>query len=383
MDPKNHLNLISISLSQLGMAFSFNFVMVFMPFFIFKISPYSSQETMIWIGFIMAAPSLVSAIASTFWGSLTSRFSPKMLYLRGLLSHAVLFLLMGFTSSLSILLILRILQGILGGISTVGLIIVSSSSSKEKISADIGFFQTSLTLGQLIGPPIGALTAGMFGYRGAFISASAVLFAAIIFCYLYVTEVPNQPKEEKFFGRTTINQGTLIGWMLCFTATVQLMFLPSVLPNVFEKFNIERDIALKWAGIVVMLYTATAMIGTYFWSRLSGRFKKHKMILILVVLGTFFQSLLSVSQGIIDFVMIRMIQTGLITATIPLVISIFATEMRGGVIGFLNSARFAGNAFGPIIATSTLAFSNLTILYFFISLITLLTLFGFKFLPEK
>jgi MFS family permease len=380
MNKGNNRNLIFISLSQLGMAFSYNFVMVFMPFFIIEISPYSFQETLIWVGFIIAAPSLVSAIASTFWGSLTSRFSPKLLYLRGLLSHAVLFLSMGFTSDLYILLFLRILQGVLGGISTVGLIIVSSSSSKERISEDIGFFQTAFTLGQLIGPPIGALAAAVFGYKGAFVSASVVLFATAALCYLNVTEVPHQPKQERFFGPSTINRRTIIGWMLCFTATVQLMFLPSVLPNVFENFNIERVIALKWAGIVVMLYTATAMMGTFFWSKLSVRIRRDKMILTLIIFGTFFQLLLSISQGIVDFVLIRMAQTGLIAATIPLIISIFATELRGGVIGFLNSARFAGNAMGPIIATSVLAFSNLTILYLFISGMTILALFSFKFL---
>jgi DHA1 family multidrug resistance protein-like MFS transporter len=380
MNKGNNRNLIFISLSQLGMAFSYNFVMVFLPFSIFKISPYSYQETLIWVGLIMAAPSIVAAVTSTFWGSLTSRFSPKSLYLRGLLSHAVLFLWMGFTTNLYVLLLLRLLQGVLGGTSTVGLIIVSSSSSKERISEDIGFFQTAFTLGQLIGPPIGALAAAVFGYKGAFVSASVVLFATAALCYLNVTEVPHQPKQERFFGPSTINRRTIIGWMLCFTATVQLMFLPSVLPNVFENFNIERVIALKWAGIVVMLYTATAMMGTYFWSKLSVRIRRDKMILTLIIFGTFFQLLLSISQGIVDFVLIRMAQTGLIAATIPLIISIFATELRGGVIGFLNSARFAGNAVGPIIATSVLAFSNLTILYLFISGMTILALSSFKFL---
>jgi hypothetical protein len=57
--------------------------------------------------------------------------------------------------------------------------------------------------------------------------------------------------------------------------------------------------------------------------------------------------------------------------------SIFAKESKGNVIGFLNSARFAGNAFGPMIATTLLAFSNLPILYLFISLITLSALSGF------
>jgi MFS family permease len=107
------------------------------------------------------------------------------------------------------------------------------------------------------------------------------------------------------------------------------------------------------------------------------------MILLLVILGILFQSLLSLSRGMVDFIVIRMIQTGLIAATIPLIISIFAAELKGGTIGFLNSSRFAGNAFGPMIATSILAISNLTTLYLFISGLTLFALFGFKFLSKS
>ena len=76
------------------------------------------------------------------------------------------------------------------------------------------------------------------------------------------------------------------------------------------------------------------------------------MIILLILSGTLFLVLLSLSQGIIDFIVIRMIQTGLIAACVPLVVSIFAADLRGGSIGFLNSARFSGNASGHIIATS-------------------------------
>jgi DHA1 family multidrug resistance protein-like MFS transporter len=127
MNQRSYPNVLFISVSQFGIAFSFNFVMVFLPFFIHDISPYSSQETLIWVGFVMGAPAFAAALASTFWGSLASRFSPKTLFMGGLFSHAVIILVMGFVSSLPVLLVLRIVQGILGGISTVGLIIVSSS----------------------------------------------------------------------------------------------------------------------------------------------------------------------------------------------------------------------------------------------------------------
>lgn len=302
-----------------------------------------------------------------------------MLYLRAIMVNSVALLLMGFTTNLYILLLLRIFQGVLTGTSTIGLIIVSSSSPKEKLSSDLGFFQSSLTLGQLVGPLLGSLAAAILGYKGAFISASAVLFSSFIFCYLYVMDVPRLPKKERAFGWTTIDKRVFIGWMLCFTAMIQLNFLPSVLPNVFENFNIPQTIALKLAGTVVMLYTATAMIGTYVFSWLSRKFGIYRMITILFVFGILSQSLLAFCHGIVDFTAIQMVQTGLMAATFPLIISLFAIKSKGSTIGFLNSARYAGNALGPIIATSILAYSNLTSLYFFISGMTLLAFLGFKF----
>ena len=61
--------------------------------------------------------------------SLTFRFGPKTLFISGLIANAVIILLMGFVSDLPVLLALRVVQGILDGISTVGLAIVSGSSS--------------------------------------------------------------------------------------------------------------------------------------------------------------------------------------------------------------------------------------------------------------
>ncbi len=379
MKQASQRNLIFISFSQLGAASAHNFLNVFLPFYILNISPYSFEETLFWIGAILGSSGLVTALTSTFWGSLTHHFSPKLLYLRGLITHSIMVFLMGFTTNLHILLLLRIGQGLVGGISTIGMVIVSSSSLKERVSLDMGIYQSSMTLGQLVGPPIGSLAAVTLGFKGAFLSASVVIFAASIFCYLRVTDVPKLPKPERVSFRASINKRVIIGWALCFVATVQLMFLPSVLPNVFEKFNIEKTVALKLAGTVVMLYTITAMIGTYVWSWLSRKYGLTRTITSLFALGIFFQALLALAMGIVDFTLMRMIQTGLVAATIPLIFSLFLSEPRGGVIGFLNSARFTGMALGPMIATSILAFSNLEMLYVSISVISLLALLGFKF----
>jgi MFS transporter, DHA1 family, multidrug resistance protein len=386
MDLKKNPNLLFISLSQFGMTFCFNFVMVFIPFYLHRISPYPTRETLIWIGLIMGSTSCVAAVASTFWGGLTSRYSPKMLYMRGLISHAVLILLLGFTTSLPLILGIRIVQGILGGISTIGLIIVTSSSGSQESARDIGFFQNSLTLGQLLGPPAGAFAASMMGYRGAFVSASAFVFVTIVFCYLFVVDVPREDRKKKAReGGRTLKRKTLVSWGLCFSAAVQLMFLPSILPNVFETFHMAHAVALKWAGLVVMAYTGTAVIGTYLLCGLSSRVPRERLILFIGGLGVALQCALTLAPGIFSFVTVRMIQTGLIAATLPLTISFYASELDGKVIGFLNSARFAGNAMGPFIGTSILAFAGMDWVFLSVGCLGVLTLAGFLwgFKPAK
>lgn len=375
----SYRNLIFISFSQFGAASSFNFLNVFLPFYILNISPYSFRETLLWIGAILGSSGIVTALTSTFWGSMTHYFSPKALYLRGLIAHAVLIFLMGFSANLHVLLILRICQGLIGGISTIGMVIVSSSSLKERVSLDMGIYQSSMTLGQLVGPPLGSLAAVTLGFNGAFTSVSVVMLTVSIFCYLYVTDIPKLPKETWSSLWTSIDRRVILGWMLCFTASIQLMFLPSILPNVLDQFHIEKPVALKLAGKVVMLYTATAMIGTYLWGWLSRKYGLIRIITFLFTLSILFQALLVLSRGIIDFTLIRMIQTGLVAATLPLIISLFLREPKGGIIGFLNSARFTGVALGPMIATSILAFSSLTVVYLLISAISLLALLGFKY----
>jgi DHA1 family multidrug resistance protein-like MFS transporter len=235
-----------------------------------------------------------------------------------------------------------------------------------------------MTLGQLVGPLLGSLAAAVLGYTGAFIGASAIMFSSVVFCYLYVTDIPRLPRKEGTLGGFRIDRRVIIGWMLCSIAIIQLTFLPSVLPAVFKGFKIEQTLALKLAGTVVMLYTATAMVGSYLLSRLSRKFGLYRMITMLLVFGILLPSALAFSRGIVDFTVIRMAQTGLIAAIIPLVMSIFATESKGGIIGFLNSSRFVGNALGPIIGTSILAFSNLTGLYFLISGMTLFAFLCFR-----
>jgi len=365
-----------IAISQFGISFSFNCIMSFMPFYILKVSGYDEKQTMLWIGMIMGATSMVAAFAAPFWGSLTTRIRPKLLFQAGIFCNGVIFFIMGFVESLPLLLSLRLIQGILGGVSTIGLVLITVSAPKDRLPKYMSLFQNSLTAGQLIGPPLGAYAVTLFGYHSPFIIALVVVFFSLVYCHNYVRDIPPQPKSAR--RGKQITGGILWGWGLTIVGTIQLMFLPSILPHILEGFQLTGQAAITTAGTIMMAYMATAIAGNYLLVNLSSRLGQTRTIAIACLLAAALQCLLYFSSGVYSFTLIRVLQTGMIAAVIPLVISTFAGEGRGGAtLGFLNSGRFVGNALGPMMATTLLAQFNLLTLYLTISGLTLVMLCAF------
>lgn len=369
-----------VSISQFGMAMSFSFVMTFLPFYIGKISPYGPKETMIWTGLIIGPSHILTALAAPFWGSLTSRYSPKLLFERGMLSNGVLFLIMGFVSNLPIFLILRMIQGALGGVSTIGLILISSMSKEERLHKDLSFFQNSITAGQLIGPLLGAYAASLFGYRTAFIFAFIIATIFLIFCHKNVSDVAIQ--KTILSPKIILKRSLIWAWFLSFTATIHLTFLISILPTILKGFQLTDKIALKSAGVIIILYTISAIVGNYLLSSIASKFGLKKVVISACILASIFQFLLYFSPDVVSFTVFRMIQTGFIASVFPLTLSIFGKEVGGKTVGFMNSSRFVGMAIGPIMATTVMAYSNLLALSIIIAVITLVSLWGFVFSME-
>jgi MFS transporter, DHA1 family, multidrug resistance protein len=364
-----------IALSQFGIAFCFTVVMSFMPFYIIKVSTYSEHETMIWIGMIMGFQSFISAASAPYWGSLTAKYSPKALFEIPFLANAIVFLLMGFTDNLPLLLALRIMQGFLGAASTIGIVMILQLSREDRLGDNVSLFQNAITVGQLLGPPVGAYLAAHLGYRSPFVFSFLLVGVCLVLCHITVADVQKRGKDDK--PKITFDRGLLWGWVLCFLATTYLAFMPSVLPHILEGFGLVGEGAVKSAGFIMMAYTASAIIGNYIINRMTTAATRKRMIAATCLAAALLQLLFSVSHGIISFSIIRMLQTGFIAAVLPMVLADLASQLGGTGIGILNSARFAGNGFGPLVATSVVAYSNLLTLYVLIAGLTVAAVWGY------
>jgi DHA1 family multidrug resistance protein-like MFS transporter len=268
---------------------------------------------------------------------------------------------MGFVADVRLLLAIRILQGFLGGISTIGLIIISVISTERQLTRRLGVYQSALTLGQIFAPPLGAMAAAAFGYRGAFVASSLMLFAVFVFCRLGLSPLPPRPRASR--AEPLPRRQVWLAWLVSLVGTMQIMFLPSVLPTILRTFEVPEADRLVTAGTIVFAYGLSAAVGSYGFSRLAGRIPPHRLVLSAALGAALCQVALIAGAEAVSFTVIRMVQTGLAAGIFPLVLSQVASRSQGKTIGFINTARFAGNALGPVTATFILAYSDLLTLY--------------------
>jgi DHA1 family multidrug resistance protein-like MFS transporter len=278
-----------------------------------------------------------------------------------MLSHAILVTLMAFTTDLRLLLLIRIVQGFLGGISTIGLIIVAAISTEKELPRRMGVYQSALTLGQIFAPPLGAMAAAAFNFRGAFLASGLMLFGVWAFAHLALSRIPRQPQRSA--AEAIPRRQIWLAWLVSLVGTMHIVFLPSVLPTILRGFEIPEPRQLVTAGLIVFAYGTAAAAGSYGLSRLAGRIPTGRLILAASLGAALCQVFLYLGSGPVTFTLIRMAQTGCAAGIFPLILAQIATKSQGKTIGFINTARFAGNALGPIMATFILSQSNLLTLY--------------------
>ncbi len=115
-------------------------------------------------------------------GSLGDRFGQRRVFLVGVLAFAMASLLAAAAQSFELLALARVLQAFSGAlVSTTSVALVRAMSPPERRGAAFGLFDMLVSTSAAIGPFIGGVLVGAFGWRSLFILAVPVaLFAALM-----------------------------------------------------------------------------------------------------------------------------------------------------------------------------------------------------------
>lgn len=358
--------------TQFVTAMTWSYVYVFLPFYIQSISPYDRERTLLWTGLIVGISGATSALTAPLLGGLAGRWPPKLLLRIGIAAQGLLIAALAATHNLPTLFLLRLLIGTVGGLSTIGIVVVSATSPPGQLASVMGLFQAGITLGHIMGPLAGALSADLVGFYGAFLAGGAVMVVAYALCQWGMTDIPAfspPPGGEPVRGRRLA-----AAWLLCFAAALQITFMPSVLPEIMGALGVPAGRAVRAAGLIVFTYGSASILGSFLMTRLAGRWGERRALAASAVGGSALLPLLALAETVVGFGAVRFAQVGLIAGVIPIVFAQVAGASPGRTIGVINTSRFAAFAVGPFMATWFFAHATPTALYLTLSAITLLIL---------
>ncbi|MBN1249010.1 MAG: MFS transporter, partial [Anaerolineae bacterium] len=152
----------------------FSILIPFLPFFGQQFGAPAWQ-----IGLLLSTNALFSFFSGPIWGSLSDRYGRKRMLLLAQLGTLAGFLVMAFSTSLEMMFVSRIIDGIFGGIYPIAKAVVADVVPPSKRSEQMSNIGVAHVLSSMLGPGLGGLLSG-WGIVGPGLMAAAMVTVAIL-----------------------------------------------------------------------------------------------------------------------------------------------------------------------------------------------------------
>jgi MFS transporter, DHA1 family, multidrug resistance protein len=279
------------------------------------------------------------------------------------------------------LFILRLIQGAVSGFIAATLAIVAATTPRENMGFAMGFLQTSLTTGAIMGPFFGGFLADVVGYRYIFFitGASAFISGLVV---IFMVEEDESPSEKKpspglwsNFHFVFTSPAMLL--LLCggFAVQVANMAIQPILSLFVETLWPSGERLATMAGSVFAVTALASLIAAPYWGMRGDRIG-YKRILTSNLLGA---GLTFIPQAFVthlyQLIVLRFFHGlflgGLIPAFYTLASLNVPEERRGGIMGITRSGLLVGNVVGPITGGLLASYAGMRPLFVFSAVLLL------------
>jgi multidrug resistance protein len=146
-------------------------------------------------GLLVASFSFAQFLFAPVWGKISDRIGRKPVLFVSILGTSLGFLMMGMATTLWVLFVARLIDGIAGGNIGTAQAYVADISTREERSKAMGLIGAAFGLGFVIGPAVGGWMSSQFGYQSPMYLASAM---ALVNAFLVLAILPESlPKERR------------------------------------------------------------------------------------------------------------------------------------------------------------------------------------------
>lgn len=348
----------------------FQFFSPFLPLYVIELGVTEPTRVALWSGALTAVTPAVSGLLGPLWGRFADRVGRKMMMIRSLAGFVIIVAAMGLVTSVTQLLILRVLQGVIAGFSVFAMALASVSCPKDKVPVAIGRVQGAQLLSVAVGPAAGGYVASHFGLRYAFfVTAGMCAIALVGLIALFREGRPRADAADLGTGRD--------GSSFSLRDVLALRGFPLVLGLLFIGQFIDRGLSLlvplkvsvlpdvtriaATSGEIISLAAICATGSALAAGRLAQRWPAERLLLGGLLLGGLPCALMALAPGWQSLMLLRCL-TGLclggaLTLAYSLGGTLVSSERRGAAFGWLALSVQVGTAASPLASGGLAALS--------------------------
>jgi DHA1 family multidrug resistance protein-like MFS transporter len=355
-------NLYIVWTAQLIAMIGMSACIPFLPLYIRELGIRDLAEAQRWCGLVYAAPFFLAILVTPFWGNLSDgKYGKKLMVVRAIFGLAFAMFLMGFAQNVWQLFLLRLLQGGISGFIAANLVLVSSSSPQEHVGYAIGFLQTSLSCGTMLGPLVGGIFADVFGVRQVFFLVACMCCTSgiIVVCFVQEKKIVDTSvtRHSIWHNILFVCHRQQLRNILFFITLCQagIVMTTPILAYYLELLHTPPSYLGTVTGIMVGTVGLLSTIFAPIWGVKNDRQQYRKTLQIalpFIGLATIAHSFVTYYVWLFPLRVIIGIFTAAVIPTLYTVLSKSSpNEMRGGLMGLASSATLFGNLCGPLLCS--------------------------------
>lgn len=308
-------------------------------------------------------------------GPLSDRYGRKQMIVSGLIVLTVITPLAGLSSHLTVLIVLRAIQGLAAATFAPTAIsyVVEVYPIEKRITAT-GFVSTGFLMSGIAGQVFASLVSEAFGWSDVFYFLGALyLLTAIVVILLLPKNIVPSSRGNKFdsfkqMGNLMKQKSLLLCYIVAITLFLSFVGMYTALGSYLSDAFHLRDQDILYVRCVGIL----GMLVSPFSGRLVAKFGIHAVLragLSLAVVGL---AILGVSSNEVFLIAMSVVFVAGISMTVSTLISLVGIVggiARGAAISLYSFILFLGATLGPIVTTSILTRNSYLFAFEFLALV--------------
>lgn len=263
----------------------------FLALFINTLGDFNKWQLNMLTGVAFAITFLAKAIVSPYWGKLADQYGRKPMCLRASLGMTITITACGFVPNVTILIILRAIQGCFSGYINNANAIVAASVPIDRSGKALGTLATGNVVGTLLGPLLGGVLADSFGYRESYYVTGVMMLVVFVTTMLFVHEQFTPVKKAEMVPTKQVFQQIkypmLIWGLFVTTLVIQAanMSMTSVISLLIKELCRNQGQVALVSGVITSLPGVVTLVASPLLGMLSDRIGPERVLITGLLLA--------------------------------------------------------------------------------------------------